>query len=108
CTAPANCVKTPISGTGYSSYFALDVTNPETPKYLWEFTGTPGAPDLGVSTTGPAIVRIATKDASGNPDHTKNGKWFAVFASGATGPIETGAHQFKGESDQQLKIFVVD
>jgi len=108
CTAPDNCVKTPVSGMGYSSYFALDVTNPETPKYLWEFTGTAGAPDLGVSTTGPAIVRIATKDASGNPDHTKNGKWFAVFASGATGPIDTNAHQFKGESDQQLKIFIVD
>jgi type IV pilus assembly protein PilY1 len=105
CTAPANCVKTPIANYGYSSYFALDVTDPAAPKYLWEI-----APSgLGYSTTGPALVRIATKNAAGTaPDHTKNGKWFAVFASGPTGPIDTTTHEFKGQSDQNLQIFIVD
>lgn len=120
CSAPANCVKPPVSGTGYSSYFALDVTDPENPVYLWEFpnpsdtTHAAALGTLGFTTTGPAIVRISakTKDAGGNdtttPDHNKNGKWFAVFASGPTGPIDTTLHQFKGESDQQLRIFIVD
>ncbi len=108
CTSPAACVKAPVTDIGYSSYFALDVTEPTAPKYLWEFSGTSGSTDLGYATTGPAIVRIAVKDVSGNPVNTKNGKWFAVFASGPTGPIDTTLHQFKGQSDQNLKLFVVD
>ncbi len=114
CTAPANCVKTPVTdsrfpGIGLSSYFALDVTNPEAPKYLWEFNGDPSNSNfLGYTTTGPAIVRIAMKDSNGNPDNTKNGKWFAVFASGPTGPINTTLQSFLGQSDQNLKIFIVD
>ncbi|KAB0669535.1 hypothetical protein F6V30_12070 [Oryzomonas sagensis] len=120
--APTDSVKTPIKGTtaatgvGYSSYFALDVTNPATPTYLWEFPGTTSAVgQLGFSTTGPAFVRIAGKVKASNgvtdttaPDHTKNGRWFAVFASGPTGYIDTVKHTFTGQSDQQLRIFVVD
>ena len=103
--AAGTCVKTPITdpgdttnnpGLGYSSYFALDVTNPNSPSLLWEFN----APGLGYSTSGPAIVRIG--------DANKNGKWFAVFGSGPTGPINTDTHQFLGRSDQHLKFFVVD
>jgi type IV pilus assembly protein PilY1 len=97
------CVKTPIvdpsdasKGLGYSSYFALDVTDPGNPSLLWEFSN----PGLGFSTSGPAIVRIG--------DASQNGNWFAVFASGPTGPIETNYRQFLGKSDQNLKIFVVD
>src|SRR6185369_6773916 len=59
---------------------------------------------LGASTTGPAVVRI---QSSGGVDR-KNGKWFAVFASGSTGPIDTANHQVKGTSNQRLKLFVVD
>ena len=34
-----NCVKTPGGGaSGFSSYFALDVTDPMNPSLLWEFT----------------------------------------------------------------------
>lgn len=120
-TAPTDSVKTPVKGTaatdslGFSSYFALDVTNPTTPTFKWEFPGTSSAlQQLGYSTTGPAIVRISAKikDGSGNdttnPDHTRNGRWFAVFASGPTGPIDTVKREFKGQSDQQLRIFIVD
>ena len=102
-TAGANSVATPISdpadsakGLGYSSYFALDVTNPLSPVLLWEFNN----PALGYSTTGPAIVRIG--------DSQKNGRWFAVFGSGPTGPINTVSNQFLGRSSQNLKFFVVD
>lgn len=101
-TSPGtNCVKTPVDGLGYSSYFALDVTDPNQPKYLWEFAGdTTTGGNLGYATTGPVIVRAGDKD--------KNGRWFAVFASGPTGPIDTTNHQFLGRSDQNLKLFVVD
>ena len=90
------CVKTPVSGVGYSSYFALDVTNPISPSLLWEFSNT----ELGYATGGPAIVRVG--------DRAKNGRWFAVFGSGPTGPIDTDSRQFLGTSDQRLKFFVVD
>jgi type IV pilus assembly protein PilY1 len=125
------CVKSPISGVGYSSYYALDVSDPDLPKLLWEFSDATG---LGFATSGPAIVKISAKDASGKvcsqgdinvgctldsqcatgqtcidkPDNTKNGKWFAVFGSGPTGPIDTAGHAFKGTSNQPLKVYIVD
>jgi hypothetical protein len=91
-----DCVKTPVSGLGYSSYFALDVTDQNNPQLLWEFSD----PALGFATTGPAVVRIGA-------DTTKNGKWFVVFGSGPTGPISTSDQQFLGRSDQPLKFFVI-
>jgi len=91
-----NCVKSPVSNGGFSSYFAMDVTNPESPTVLWEFTD----PALGFATTGPAIVRISAGNVS-----TK-GNWYAVFGSGPTGPISS--RQFLGRSDQNLKLFIVD
>jgi len=105
-----NCVKTPINdptdptkGVGYSSYFALDITDPLNPQFLWEFSNE----GLGYTTAGPAIVRVKAS-TGGLADSTKNGKWYAVFASGPTGPIDTVNHQFLGTSDQNLNLFVVD
>ena len=96
-----NCVPTPLAdpadatkALGYSSYFALDVTQPETPSLLWEFSD----PALGYATTGPAIIRVGA--------YGKNGRWFAVFGSGPTGPIDQ--KQFMGRSNQTLKFFIVD
>ncbi|GAM07852.1 hypothetical protein OR1_00121 [Geobacter sp. OR-1] len=125
CTADINgtCVKTPIfardasnnedatRGVGYSSYFALDITDQyfandgslvNQPTLKWEFPPADAVGDIGLgyATSGAAIVRIGDKN--------KSGKWFAVFASGPTGPIDTGMHRFMGRSDQNLKIFVVD
>ncbi len=91
-----DCVKSPVSGGGLSSYFAMDVTNPKSPSVLWEFTD----PALGFATTGPAIVRINAGNASAK------GNWYAVFGSGPTGPITS--RQFLGRSDQNLKLFIVD
>ncbi|HEX8947418.1 MAG TPA: hypothetical protein VF790_00575, partial [Dissulfurispiraceae bacterium] len=51
------CVKSPVTDNGLSSYFALDVTNPQTPSLMWEFSNA----DLGYSLTGPAIIRISPK-----------------------------------------------
>ncbi|ABK98614.1 Ig-like domain-containing protein [Pelobacter propionicus] len=97
----SDCVKTPVADLGYSGYYALDITNPQAPKYLWEFPGnTTAVGNLGFATTGPVIIRVGDKN--------QNGRWFAVFASGPTGPIETITHQFLGRSDQNLKLFVVD
>lgn len=105
-----DCVKTPKVGIGLSSYFALDVTSPLTPKFMWEFSDYSIATDadkgLGFTTAGVAMVRINARDASGTPDKSKNGRWFAVFASGPTGPILNS--QFLGRSDQNLKIYIVD
>lgn len=133
-----NCVKTPgvdlnASGSvdtdaekslGLSSYFALDITNTlndpvQDPQLLWEFS-TEG---LGLTTSGPSVVKINikagdTNGPSGTPDgivdgwddsdKTKNGKYFVVFASGPTGPISTSDHQFKAESSQNLKLYVLN
>jgi type IV pilus assembly protein PilY1 len=104
-----NCVKTPMNVVnfekhGLSSVFALDVTNPENPTLKWEFSH----PDLGYTTSEPAIVRINGKNASNIKDPNKNGRWFVVFASGPTGPIDPVSHQFYAKSDKPLKIFVVD
>lgn len=112
---PANnedCVKSPVAGSGLSSYFALDVSDPLVPKHLWEFSDAvlPAADKgLGFTTSGSAIIRINAQ--SGSPlvaDKSKNGRWFAVFASGPTGRIDTATRQFLGRSDQNLKIYVVD
>ncbi|MGE4517982.1 MAG: pilus assembly protein [Desulfobacteraceae bacterium] len=73
---------------GRSAYFALDISDPKNPKYLWRY-----APDgLGFSYSGPAYVK--RKDADGNYKH------FVMFASGPTG--------YDGTSVQNLKVFTVD
>ncbi|MGD0282728.1 MAG: hypothetical protein ABSB95_10235 [Dissulfurispiraceae bacterium] len=97
------CVTSPLAGGGLSSYFALNVTEQHSPSLMWEFSN----PALGFSMSGPAVVRISSTTAS-KPDNTKNGHWFAVFASGPTGPIDATSKQFMGRSDQDLQLFVVD
>jgi type IV pilus assembly protein PilY1 len=105
-------VQTPAAGKGYSSYFALDITDQDNPQVLWEFSNETiaslypsdvaagGIGGLGFATTGPALIRTGAKD--------KNGRWFVVFASGPTGPIDTTTHQFNGYSDQNLKLYIID
>ncbi len=113
-----DCVNTPVDvnegGTlksiGYSSYFALDITDQDNPELLWEFS----RPDLGYSTAGPAFMRIEGRKAHPSdatktvPDDTKNGRWFVVLGSGPTGPVDTTKRQFVGRSDQNLKLFILD
>ena len=116
-SAAGTCVKTPLNGQGFSSYFAIDVTDQDfnqdaanalrtPPALLWEFLD----PALGYSTSGPAIIRLNAKAAVAPfaPQAAANGRWFAVYASGPTGPIDSASKQFKGKSDQNLRLFVVD
>lgn len=64
----------PLAGVnvGFSAYYAIDVTDPENPIPLWEFS----APDLGYATTAPGIVRTG--------DREQNGNWYVVVGSGST------------------------
>ena len=106
------CVKSPLQSAGFSSYFALDVTGQNKdgtgspPTLLWEFS----PPGLGFATSGAAIIKINARSGlnSLTHDHDRNGRWFAVFASGPTGAVDPGSCQFQGKSDQNLKLFVVD
>jgi len=103
-----DCVKTPVTGNGYSSYFALDVTDENNPQFLWEFSD----PGLGFSTSGPQVLRISNRLAgttnSSLDASATNGRWFVVFGSGPTGPIDTTSQKFQAHSDQHLKLFVLD
>ncbi len=57
-------------GNNYSAspeYFALDITNPLSPRLLWTFSN----PDLGLSMSYPAVAKVGNS-------------WFAVFGSGAS------------------------
>jgi hypothetical protein len=116
------CVETPIAdptdatrGLGYSSYFAIDITDQNNPKLLWEWDGTVltgGVYEnhLGFSTSGPAIVKINARNISGGvsvADKTKNGRWFVIVGSGPTGPVGAG-QQFMGSSDQPGRLFFID
>lgn len=102
-----DCIKTPIPGVGYSTYFALDVTDYSTPRLLWEITDPVVLQQLGNSTTGPVVVRVSPPDDKDMPT-SKNGRWFAVVGSGPTGPIDTARQQYLGFSNQNLKLFVFD
>ena len=106
CTPENNCVRTPDGAdVGYSSYFALDVTDPENPSLLWEFAH----PNLGFATTGPAVVRVNARSTPiSSRDISSNGEWYVVFGSGPTGPIDSISSQFKGRSNQELRFFVLD
>lgn len=98
-----NCVKSPKDGSGYSSYFALDVTNQTAPQLMWEF----GHASMGYSTARPAVMRVKSAIDITNPG-SRNGNWYAVLASGPTGPIDSGTLQMKGYSDQPLTVYVLD
>lgn len=103
--AAGNCVKAPTADAGFSSYYALDITDPASPQFLWDFSD----PTMGYSTSGAAVARIGYKFESGGVTYKNtNGRWYAVIGNGPTGPIDTATHQFMGKSDKPLKIFVLD
>jgi type IV pilus assembly protein PilY1 len=61
---------TSSSCVGRSSYYALDITDPFNPKFLWEFTDK----NLGFTYSGPAVIKL--KDSSNND------KYYVMFLSG--------------------------
>jgi type IV pilus assembly protein PilY1 len=86
-----------VSGTNYtfySSYFAMDITNPDAPKLLWSFSSS----DLGLTTSVPAVVRV--NPAADPKASNTNAKWYMVAGSGPTG--------YDASVAQSGKIFVID
>ena len=81
-TSSSNCL-------GLSSYFALDITNPLHPKFLWEFTD----PDLGFSYSGPTLIKEYNSD-------NNTMRYYIMFASGPT--------DYNGESGQDLYVFILE
>lgn len=67
--------------SGGNSYYALDITDPSTPKALWEFTDG----NLGLSFGNPVVTK------------RKDGTWVVVFASG-----------YNNTSDGKGRLFVLD
>ena len=65
-----------VSDVGYSAYYAIDITDPENPVPLWEFSD----PDMGYSTSYPSVVRTHS-DAGGK---LSNGNWYIAIGSGST------------------------
>ena len=72
-----------------SCYFALDITNPGSPRLLWEFND----PDhLGLTSSYPAVARVGRAD--------ERGDWYVIFGSGPT--------DYDGTSDQMASGFVLN
>ncbi|MGE4545150.1 MAG: PilC/PilY family type IV pilus protein [Pedobacter sp.] len=61
-------------GNGGDSVFALDITNPDNPTFLWEFAD----PDLFRSRSSPAVAILGQIRVGGQS------KWVAFFVSGQT------------------------
>jgi len=81
-----------------SSYFVLDITNPEKdPVLLWTFRDQ----DLGLTTAQPAVVRIKPTNTLADPKTAStNEKWFMIVGTGPT--------NFDADSSQAAKLFAVD
>ncbi|OCC14310.1 Type IV fimbrial biogenesis protein PilY1 [Dissulfuribacter thermophilus] len=81
---PSDTCSDPSSSecVGLSSYFALDVTDPADPKFLWEFSD----PKLALTFSGPAYIK-------------RKKTQFIMFLSGPT--------NYRGAAGQDLKIFVL-
>lgn len=73
-------------GNGGDTVFALDVTDPGNPAFMWEF----GDPALWRSKSSPPIGKIARVNAHGQA------KWVVFFVSGQT------------DTDQHPSVFMVD
>lgn len=96
---------------GGRGYFALDVTDPDNPRILWEYTDTHGDNNMGYTWSVPAIGRVKV----GNAD-----KWVAIVGGGWIDPtlssndnignrlymidIETGQLLRSGSNDAEWTI----
>ena len=76
-----------------SSYFILDITVPNNPVFLGEFTHD----DLGFTTSYPAISRLEATEGFQSPE---DDEWFVIVGSGPT--------DCDGSSDQGGSVFVYD
>jgi type IV pilus assembly protein PilY1 len=81
----------PAGAIGLSSYYALDVTDPDNPKFLWEFNH----PDLGLTYSGPAYIN-------------RGGNSYVMFTSGPLNTRgETDAKATSPSKNQSFKAFIL-
>ncbi|MGB9716413.1 MAG: PilC/PilY family type IV pilus protein [Thermodesulfovibrionales bacterium] len=90
-------------GSLRSTYFAIDITDPEDePRLLWTFDTTDsGVTDLGLSMSYPAVAKVGDEwyvifgsgpynfDIYSNPNEFKNGRIFVLKISGEKGIVST-------------------
>ena len=97
---PPNDTGNVPDGLGLSSYFAIDITDPENPEVLWEFSDN----NTAFTTTGPAIIHIPAKRVNEQgeevDDTRKDGYWYVVFAS--------GPDNYDGTVHQPLYLYILD
>jgi type IV pilus assembly protein PilY1 len=83
-----------------SSYFAIDITDPKEPVFLWEKTYT----GLGFTTSFPAVFKVDEKQIIGTEPNESvqvdKRHWYLLFGSGPT--------TYEGTSTQNGRIFLVD
>jgi hypothetical protein len=99
-TCPGGIAASGITGSGYtstsciglSSYYALDITDVENPKLLWEFSD----PQLGYSYSGPAVIHKWTSSTA----PLTGDQYDVMFLSGPTDPHD-------GSSIQNLQAFIL-
>lgn len=93
CAASSNWKTILVAGLnkGGCGYYALDITDPTTPKGLWEFTHA----NLGYSFGNPIVTR------------RKDGKWVVIISSGYNN-IPGICGKGSGVGDGQGHIFVLD
>jgi type IV pilus assembly protein PilY1 len=78
-------------GAGGKGYFALDITDPDAPRALWEFGATAGTvtdADLGLGFGNPVITR-----------RSGDGRWVALVASG---------YNNSAPGDSRARLYVLD
>jgi type IV pilus assembly protein PilY1 len=82
-----------------SSYFAIDITDPQKPILLWERTYS----GLGFTTSFPSVLKVEDKVINAGPPDTVDVQaqhWYLLFGSGPT--------DYEGTSSQNSSIFLVD
>jgi hypothetical protein len=87
-----------ISGMrdGGRGYFALDITNPEAPRVLWEYTDDNGENNMGYTWSMPAVGRIKLR-VGGNVED----RWVA-FVGGGWMP------QLSGNENRGNRLYIID
>lgn len=82
-----------------SSYFAIDITDPQKPFFLWErsYTG------LGFTTSFPSVLKVEDRVINPGPPDTVDVQaqhWYLLFGSGPTA--------YDGTSSQNSSLYLVD
>ncbi len=98
------------SRTFRSAYFAIDITDPLNPDLLWTIPNTSnlnetGLPDLGLTTSRPAVLRVG--DGVLLP-----GTWYTVFGTGPDANTDINStgitDSYEGISDRLGSVYIVN